>query len=195
MFFPGKTKLIALFDEIAAMDDDVARVGVLRSSLCQLIDEYLFALPTSLFDCPGMRPARRELYTSPRHGYSVVAMTWGPGQGTQIQDYSGMWCAEGIWYGRLEIAQYELVERDRFRYRFSPATTVEAGVGSARTALPPHEYYSLRNPSANDVAVSLHIHERTLMRCGVYSSEFSDSLQGGWRRREERLLVFDRDCS
>ena len=136
--------------------------------------------------------ARRELYTSPEFGYSVIAMTWGPGQGTKIHDHSGMWCVEGVWRGRLEITQYELAEHDDERYRFVAAGTIEAGTGSAGSLIPPHEYHTIRNPSDDAIAVSLHVYQRTMVRCGIYTPEADASGAEGWQRRGERLLGTDR---
>ena len=67
------------------------------------------------------RPLRapRALSQPAEHGYSVVAMTWGPGQGTPLHDHSGLWCVEGVWHGELEITQYELLE-SRWRPRPLP---------------------------------------------------------------------------
>jgi hypothetical protein len=99
-----------------------------------------------------------------------------------------MWCVEGVWKGRLEITQYELAERDDERYRFIPVGTIEAGTGSAGSLIPPHEYHTIRNPSDKAIAVSLHVYQRTMVRCGVFSPE-DDGAQ--WQRRGERLLGTD----
>ena len=119
----------------------------------------------------------------------MIAMTWGPGQGTKIHDHSGMWCVEGVWRGRLEITQYELAEQARAKelYRFVPAGTIDAGTGSAGSLIPPHEYHTIHNPSDRDIAVSLHVYQRTMVRCGVYSPEGETE----WQRRGERLLGTD----
>jgi 3-mercaptopropionate dioxygenase len=38
-------------------------------------------LPDEVFQTVDGHYARRELYQSERYGYSMIAMTWGPGQG------------------------------------------------------------------------------------------------------------------
>lgn len=189
MDFPGHQKLIQSLDDAVVLGDDRAVTDALRKALCSLICEQTLQLPACVLEPISDHYARRELYISPEHGYSVVAMTWGPGQGTKIHDHSGMWCVEGVCRGRLEITQYELVEQDQERYRFVPAATIEAGTGSAGSLIPPHEYHTIRNPSDSAIAVSLHVYQRTMVRCGVFSPEDEDS--GEWQRRGVRLLGTD----
>lgn len=187
--FPDRDKLIATLDEAVALGDDHAVTEALRHALSRLIGDDGLALPPALLEPVADHYARRALYTSPEHGYSVVAMTWGPGQGTLIHDHSGMWCVEGVCCGRLEITQYELAAQEHDRYRFVPVGAIEAGTGSAGSLIPPHEYHTIRNASERDVAVSLHVYQRDMVRCGVF---VGDAQAGeGWLAREERLLGTD----
>ncbi len=190
--FPGQEKLVAMLDAAVALGDDRAVTDAMRKSLCALIRDESVALPDCVMEPIADHYARRELYTSPEYGYSVIAMTWGPGQGTKIHDHSGLWCVEGVWHGRLEITQYELAEHDEERYRFIAAGTIEAGTGSAGSLIPPHEYHTIRNPSENAIAVSLHVYQRTMIRCGIYTPEADAAGAAGWQRRGERLLGTDR---
>ncbi|KAF1710614.1 cysteine dioxygenase [Pseudoxanthomonas kalamensis DSM 18571] len=190
LHFPGADKLIATLDAAVALGDDQAVTDALRRGIGGLIRDDGVALPDCVFQPIADHYARRELYTSPEHGYSVIAMTWGPGQGTKIHDHSGMWCVEGVWHGRLEITQYELAERDiadADRFRFIPVGTIEAGAGSCGSLIPPHEYHTIRNPSADSVAVSLHVYQRSMLCCGVFVPE----ADGPWQHREERKLGTD----
>ncbi len=186
--FLGHDKLVASLDAAVALGDDHAITDALRKALCEMICDEQVALPDCVLEPIVDHYARRELYTSPEHGYSVIAMTWAPGQGTKIHDHSGMWCVEGVWKGRLEITQFELAERDDERYRFIPVGTIEAGTGSAGSLIPPHEYHAIRNPSDKAIAVSLHVYQRTMVRCGVFSP---DGDNAEWQSRGERLLGTD----
>ena len=186
--FDGHDRLVASLDAAVALGDDHAISDALRKTMCEMIRDEQVALPDCVLEPIADHYARRELYTSAAHGYSVVAMTWAPGQGTKIHDHSGMWCVEGVWKGRLEITQFELAERDEERYRFVPVGTIDAGAGSAGSLIPPHEYHAIRNPSDKAIAVSLHVYQRTMVRCGVFSPEAGDA---EWQRRGERLLGTD----
>ncbi|WP_430389358.1 cysteine dioxygenase [Dyella sp. 20L07] len=166
--FPGSRKLIDAIDAAVAHDCTRAVTDSLRNSLCDLIRGKEVHLPECVFETAEGRYARRELYRSEEHGYCVVAMTWGPGQGTPIHDHCGMWCVEGVWSGALEVVQYERLTDEDGHYRFQPVGSIQAGPGSAGSLIPPHEYHTIRNPSSDDVAVSLHIYSGQMTHCATF---------------------------
>ncbi|RDI99680.1 cysteine dioxygenase [Dyella solisilvae] len=166
--FPGSRKLIDAIDAAVAHDCTRAVTDSLRNSLCNLIRGKEVKLPDCVFETAEGRYARRELYRSDEHGYCVVAMTWGPGQGTPIHDHCGMWCVEGVWSGALEVVQYERLADEDGNYRFQPVGSIQAGPGSAGSLIPPHEYHTIRNPSDDAVAVSLHIYSGQMTHCAIF---------------------------
>lgn len=185
--FPGCRELIDAIDAAVGEPTSLAITDSLRNSLCRLIRGHEVELPACVFETAEGHYARRELYRSEQHGYCVVAMTWGPGQGTPIHDHAGMWCVEGVWSGALEVTQYEQVEHADDRYRFQPVGAIQAGPGSAGSLIPPHEYHTIRNPSDNAVAVSLHIYSGNMTRCAV----FQPLPEAHWYRRQDRQLGLD----
>ena len=193
--FTGKEKLVAALDAAVRLDEEHAVTTALRQALVALFADREVGLPRSVLDPIADHYARRELHVSPELGYSVVAMTWGPGQGTRIHDHDGAWCVEGVWHGRLAITRYEPRERDGDRWRFAGMGTIEAGPGSAGSLIPPHEYHAIRNPSTDDIAVSLHVYQRPLLRCHVFVPEAAQAHDGGWARREERQLATDEQAA
>ncbi|MEO6249681.1 MAG: cysteine dioxygenase, partial [Luteimonas sp.] len=90
--FPGHDKLVQALDTDVERGDQHAITSALRNTLCAMIRDRDVQLPDCVHDPIVDHYARRELYRSQRHGYSVVAMTWGPGQGTPVHDHSGLWC-------------------------------------------------------------------------------------------------------
>ncbi len=184
--FPGSRQLIDAIDHAVAHDCPQALTDDLRHALCRLMREHQVTLPSCCFEPVADHYARRELYRSEQHGYSVVCMTWGPGQGTPIHDHSGMWCVEGVWHGALEITQYELLERDDERFRFQAVGSMQAGPGSAGSLIPPHEFHTIRNPSHDAVAVSLHIYKGCMNCCSVFRP-----LDDQWFSRDVRQLRLD----
>lgn len=184
--FPGRSKMIDALD-VAVVQSDTAQVmRSLRDALCKMIRASEVELPCCTGETCADHYARRELYRSDEHGYCVVAMTWGPGQGTPIHDHCGMWCVEGVWRGELEVVQYELLDREAQRYRFRPAGAIQAGPGSAGSLIPPHEYHTIRNPSDDTLTVSLHIYQNRMTTCSVF-----EPMGAEWYVRGEHTLPQD----
>ena len=184
--FPGHDKLVAAIDAAVGAGDEHAVTAAIRNAMCRLIRDRDVALPACVYDPIDDHYARRELYRSPVHGYSVVAMTWGPGQGTPIHDHCGLWCVEGVWDGELEITQYELLEQDGERFRFRAAGGIHAGPGSAGSLIPPHEYHAIRNASSDAIAVSLHIYKAPMEACSMFVPQ-----DGEWYVRASKVLPQD----
>jgi 3-mercaptopropionate dioxygenase len=185
--FPGNKTLIEAIDIAVAKGSTRAITDTLRHSLCQLMRDRAVTLPACVFDAAAGRYARRQLHHSDQYGYSVVAMTWGPGQGTPIHDHCGMWCVEGVWHGELEVAQYERLSDHEGLCRFQLVGSILAGPGSAGSLIPPHEYHTIRNPSENRVAVSLHIYSGPMTRCAVFEPTDQDACY----TRSDRHLRLD----
>jgi predicted metal-dependent enzyme (double-stranded beta helix superfamily) len=182
--FPGCRQLIAAIDDAIAQGSTPAITDSLRHSLCRLIRHDEIRLPDCVLETVAGHYARRELYRSDEHGYCVVAMTWGPGQGTPIHDHCGMWCVEGVWRGALDVVQYERLEDADGHCRFQPVGSVQAGPGSAGSLIPPHEYHTICNPSDRDIAVSLHVYSGNMTHCAIYRPLAGDA---GYERCERQL--------
>jgi len=185
--FPGAQRLVESLDAAVRNDCPTAITDALRNALCRLIRDTDVRLPGCVYEAVDDHYARREIYRSEDLGYSVIAMTWGPGQGTSIHDHAGMWCVEGVWHGLIEVTSYELIEHDENRYRFEQRGTTLAGPGSAGSLIPPHEYHTIRNPSEDGVAVSLHIYRGSMTCCSVFKPIGND-----WYGRDQRQLSLDR---
>ena len=184
--FPGCRTLIDAIDHAVSQPSTHAITDTLRNSLCRLIRAQEVTLPECVYETAEGRYARRELYRSEEHGYCVVAMTWGPGQGTPIHDHCGMWCVEGVWSGALEVVQYERLADENGQWRFQPVGSIQAGPGSAGSLIPPHEYHTIRNPSATAIAVSLHIYKQALTCCAHFHPAGD-----GWYTKADRQLGLD----
>lgn len=185
--FEGHDEFVRTIDAAVAAGSTQAITDALRQSLCKLIREQRVRLPSCVYEGCDDHYARRELYRSDALGYSVIAMTWGPGQGTSLHDHCGMWCVEGVWHGALEITQYDMVEQQADqRFRFRPVGSIQAGAGSAGSLIPPHEYHTIRNPADQGVAVSVHIYSGPMTECSVFRP-----LGEQWYERSTRQLGLD----
>lgn len=184
--FRGAETLIDALDE-AMQGGDVSTVTQsIKLTLSALIGNGDLELPPICYRTSAGHYQRRELYRSERYGYSVVAMSWAPEQGTALHDHGGLWCVEGVCSGCLEVEQYELTEQEGELCHFVPRCTHVARTGAAGSLIPPYEYHRIVNSSAFESAVSLHIYERTMTECHVYEPRGD-----GWYSRANQPLCFD----
>jgi predicted metal-dependent enzyme (double-stranded beta helix superfamily) len=133
------------------------------------------------------RYARRLLHRDAALRYTVVVMTWGPGQRTPLHDHAGIWCVEAVVQGEMEIAQYDLLEDDGQRCRFRQRSRVLAGVGSSGCLIPPFEYHVLANALQDRPSVTIHVYGGEMNRCSV----FEPRADGWYGRREKQLGYHD----
>lgn len=185
MHVAGENNLIAMADRAVAQGDVEKIVDELRSGLCSLIRSGKVRLPREFRETCADHYARRLVHRDDQRGYTVVAMTWGPGQSTPLHDHGGMWCVEGVWEGSIDVQQYELVEHDAERFRFEKRNSFQAGKGSAGCLIPPHEYHRICN-AADETAISLHIYGGDMTRCSVFERQ-----NGDWYVRHEKALGLD----
>ncbi len=182
----GIDSLVALLDREASKPDVEATVEGIKSGLCRLIRADELALPAVCLETVPGRYARRLLHRNDALGYSVVVMTWGPGQGTPVHDHAGMWCVEGVCAGHIEVQQYELTAREGERFHFEKRNSYHAGIASAGCLIPPYEYHRIENADDLEVAVSIHIYGGDMTRCNVF-----EAVGGDWYRPSERRLTLD----
>lgn len=186
--FPGRQHLLDGIDAALQADDTSATVALVQHVLERAINDPRISLPPSIHNPISDHYARRELYRCPRHGYSIVAMTWGPSQGTPLHDHDNLWCVEGVWRGDLDITPYQLVERSDDHFRFRPRACLRGSRGSAGKLIPPDEYHVLRNASDEAIAVSVHVYQHVLERSHVFEPI---PAKPDWYQRQARPLTLD----
>ncbi|WP_312738788.1 cysteine dioxygenase family protein [Stenotrophomonas sp.] len=184
--FTGRDRLLAAIDGAVCLADPPLITHALQKVLREAIIDPLIELPACVRRPVDGHYARRELHRSPTLGYSVIAMCWGPGQGTPLHDHDAMWCVEGVWQGELIVTPYALLERQGERHRFAAQEALYGYRGSAGSLIPPHEYHTLRNASETDVAVSVHVYQGVMERSAVF-----DPLDDGWYQRRVKMMETD----
>ncbi len=184
--FIGKDILLQAIDAAVRADSVESITDDLRARLCALIGDPRIKLPACVYTYTTDHYQRRLLHQDDQLGYSVMAMTWAPGQGTPIHDHSGMWCVEAVWQGAIEVQQYELMEQQGERFRLERRTVMRTGVGSAGSLIPPHEYHTIANPDPQQAAITLHIYAGAMVECCAFQP-----LVGDWYLREPRSLKLD----
>ena len=165
-------------------------------SRVDLVERMLCKLSASDFDCGGKWDCKSDCYA--RHlvflgeesGCCVVAMSWGPGQGTPVHDHDGTWCVECCLQGRLEVVQYELEDTREVGgeplYRFERRESQQVGRGAVGCLIPPYEHHTIHNPFP-ERAVTLHVYGKELKK----SSCFYLVTENLYRRQDRPLTYAD----
>ena len=125
--------------------------------------------------------ARRLYHRDPSARYTMVVMTWGPGQKTALHDHAGIWCVECVVDGHMEVAQYDLVSEQAGAFRFEQRNCIVAGRGTAGCLIPPFEYHTLGNVAPTP-SVTLHVYGGEMDHCHIF-----EPVEGGWLRRYREL--------
>ncbi|MEM1202200.1 MAG: cysteine dioxygenase family protein [Acidobacteriota bacterium] len=185
--FHGHEELVARLDEAVCSDCEETITGEVEQILTEMIQKGALALPDDLKQPDGDAYARRLLYQSEEHGYAVVAMIWGPNQGTALHDHDGVWCVEGVLEGTIEVTRYEPLERDAERWRFRPEKTITAKVGSSGSLIPPFEYHTIANGQQDAPSVTVHIYGHELQKAHIFEPETPGA---DWYRRTVRDLGY-----
>ena len=185
----ASARIGGLDDLIDCLDAAVTRAtaeeitSCVKDTLTRIAAAGTLQLPPAMTTPASDHYARRLVHRSPEHGYTVIAMTWGPGQGTALHDHAGMWCVEGVLDGSIDVTQYALLGEGGDRYRFEKQGTIQAGVGNAGALIPPFEYHTIRNASASDKAGTLHVYAGEMTTCTV----FVPSGDGTYERQQKQL--------
>ena len=126
--------------------------------------------------------ARRLLHRDPAGDYTIVVMTWGPGQKTALHDHAGIWCVECVVQGQMEVAQFDLQSERGGQFQFAERSRVIAGRGTAGCLIPPFEYHTLGNADASP-SITLHVYGGEMDHCHI----FEPVADGGYRRVRKEL--------
>jgi len=127
--------------------------------------------------------ARKLIWRDPDGAFVVVAMTWGPGQGSPLHDHAGLWGAEVVVDGTMSETLFSLTGRgEDGRYRFERGTHRLNARGAVGVLIPPLEYHDYRNDGST-VAHTLHVYGGDLAN----SQAFADDGDGWWTPRRVEL--------
>lgn len=146
--------------------------------VCEILKHYSshdMKLPERLCQTEGPCYARHLIHKQSDDGFCVVAMVWGPGQGTQVHDHGGTWCVEGCVQGQLAITSYRMTDQvDATRVRFEQEDYLEVGRGAVGSLIPPFEHHKIHNPFG-EVAITLHVYGKELRNCTRFLKDGEDT--------------------
>jgi 3-mercaptopropionate dioxygenase len=160
---------------VRAIQRDLAKA--IRSGQIQLGAKFCQTKPGSY--------ARRLLLRDKAMGYTVVVMTWAPGQTTPIHDHAGIWCVEGVVQGQISVTRYKVERQTGALFHFLDQAPILAVVGSTGSLIPPDEYHVLANRT-NAIALTLHVYGGEMDHCNVYAPR-----PDGWYERARHKLTYD----
>ena len=183
--FPGQKELIHSLDSAVHEESVEGITAAVQETLVQLIQSRTLDLPATLKRPSETSYARHLVHRSDPYGYTVVAMVWGPGQGTALHDHSGSWCVEGVIEGEIEVTQYELLEKEGERFHFRRCECLHSFMGSAGSLIPPYEYHTIANARNDRSSVTLHVYGRELTQCSIFEGG-----EDGWYEHRTRELAY-----
>jgi Predicted metal-dependent enzyme of the double-stranded beta helix superfamily len=186
----GGTRLIEQLDRAVQAGNAGEVAAAVERVLLDAIADPGIELPSVIREPVEGHYARREIYRSAAHGYSVIAMTWAPHQGTPLHDHDGLWCVDGVWQGDLQVTQYELLEEQPQRARFRVVGTIPAGPRQCRQPDPAARIPRAAEPQRRHRGGVGARYQAPMEHCTVFLPEGGD----GWFRREEKLLLVDDAC-
>lgn len=181
----GCRELVEALSDAATQTDVGAITADVQEVLGEMASESRIELPQRLRRPSQTSYARRLIHRSEEPRFTVLAMVWAPDQGTPVHDHAGMWCVEGVVEGRIEVVQYDLVERRGERCRFEAQESVEAGVGSSGRLIPPFDHHTIHNGSSDECAVTVHVYGGDMVECKIF-----EPLGDGWYRERVRELSY-----
>lgn len=178
-----------MLQALLAQIDDAVRgpLSEVESRIGELLREASKSLESAL-DANLLRPCedgytRRLVYVDPDQRYSVMAMTWKPGQRTKLHDHDGLWVVESVLRGELTVDDYDHDGVDGSLHQFRLAHTLSLKPGEFGSRMPPKEHHVVKNLSSKDT-VSIHVFGGLMERCCVF-----EPARGGYERRPKRLCV------
>jgi predicted metal-dependent enzyme (double-stranded beta helix superfamily) len=181
----GFQPLIGRLDRAVELGATAAVAGRIKSDLSEIIHARAIDLPERYrqprLDCY----ARRLLHLDPERRYSVVVMTWGPGQGTPLHDHGDTWCVEAVVDGEMDVTQFVLVQDRGQLCRFEQRSRVRSLVGSSGYLIPPFQYHILRNALPDRTSITLHVYGGEMRRCFIFEPR-----DDGWHERREKALHY-----
>jgi 3-mercaptopropionate dioxygenase len=184
---PGFAALRAKLDRAVQAETAAEITQQIKQALQEALRTAGLTLPDDYRAVHPETYARRLLHRDPDGRYTVVVMTWGPGQKTALHDHAGIWCVECVVEGEMLVTQFELTSQAGGKYTFAPQTTVTAVRGSAGCLIPPFEYHTLGNSLASNTSITMHVYGGEMDHCHIFEPE----TDGTYRKLTRSLSYHD----
>lgn len=166
-------RLQALIDRlssaVATRPCATTRCKAVERALVEAVQPRQDLLPPALCEAHPEHYARHLVHRDPEGRFSMIAMVWGPGQGTPIHDHGGLWCVECVVQGRIEVRAYAPTAApcERADLQLECQEVTPAALGEAGHLIPPLDHHVIHNPHEQK-AVTLHVYGGDMDWCRVY---------------------------
>lgn len=178
--FPGIRQIVREVETAWALRETTPVVRALNARMPELIAQFRPQLPGWTVDTDAHAYRRIELHHCPVQGFQILAMVWGPGQGTPVHDHRDQCGIESVWQGELEVVDFAVKETAGEFLRLEPSNVSRIATGQSLGFTPEHGLHLCRNPSPRDATISLHIYARALDSFNQYID-----IGNGWHERRE----------
>lgn len=167
-------------DALASVHDEAAvqRVRRCLESAIKMGGDFL---PAKFRQPASDGYARRVVYADPGGSFTIMAMVWGPGQGTPLHDHDGLWVVECVYTGSIQVVNYDYSGVKDGLHQFAMDTVSVAEKGESDYRMPPFEHHEIANAS-DDIAITLHVFGGQMTHCAIF-----EPVDGGYRRIERSL--------
>jgi predicted metal-dependent enzyme (double-stranded beta helix superfamily) len=164
----GVENLLKDLDRAAAGENLDRKTSAVSDCLSRLIVAGAISLPEKVCRPRPDCYARRFIHRNESLGYEVLAMIWGPGQGTPIHDHAGVWCVEAVYQGEIKVVRYDLIEERGGLFRLTPQAPIHAHLGMSGSLIPPSEYHTIKNLLQNETSITLHVYGLGMDHCHIF---------------------------
>lgn len=184
--FPGIRQIVREVENALALRESRAIVDALNTAMLALIAQYGAQLPAWAVQARERAYRRIELHHCPVQGFQILAMVWGPGQGTPVHDHRELWGIESVWQGELDVIDFAVKETAGTLLRLEPSQVSRIPAGQSLGFTPEHGLHLCRNSAPRDVTISVHVYARALDAFNQYVD-----VGNGWYERREHVPVLE----
>ena len=164
-------------------------VQQVREALVSAIDGEELTLPEAATECCDGAYGRHLLFKCPQAKFSILVLTWSPGQGTPLHDHDEHWGVEAVFQGKIKVSNYKhLGTSDDGLERLELVESIVAGRGEAGHLIPPYEYHTIENALGNESSITIHVYSQELTECSVF-----EPVEENLYKRVKKDLSYDSD--
>lgn len=152
--------------ELDTPEEITKSIAGIAESVCPRWKELVQAVPVVEGES---KYARNLLYKDEQERFTIIVMSWRPGQGTPLHDHDGKWGVEITCRGNIECTDYDVSKCPQTgNWKCEPGEVCVQNPGEVGTILPDEGYHTMVNTSS-EPAITIHIYENELSQCTIFT--------------------------